>query len=138
MPLYLTERIHDFETMYNPAAVFVYFDSVKEDSTSAEALRIKRLNKDNKIAIMYRKNMSSGGAWTEEEFKDEGVAFINKGFDVIRADLIKNRLVIFPIRSFAIIKESSEEWVMDAFNKRYIEIINTNPEDRDLFDYYAV
>ena len=138
MPFYLTERIHDFETMYNPAAVFVYFDSVKGDSTSTEALKIKRLDKDNRVAIIYKKNMSSSGAWTEEEFKDRGVSFMNKGFDVIRADLIKSKLVIFPIRSFAIIRASSEEWVAEAFNKRYVEILNTNPKDMDLFDYYAV
>ena len=138
MPLYITERVHDYETMYNPAAVFVYFDSVKGDSTSAEALKIKRLDKDSRIAILYRKNMSSHGAWTEEEFKDEGAAYMNKGFDAIREYLIKNRLVIFPIRSFSVIKASTEEWVIDTFNKRYIEIVNTNPEHKDLFDYYAI
>tara|TARA_R110002074_G_scaffold26677_1_gene78191 strand:+ start:1758 stop:2174 length:417 start_codon:yes stop_codon:yes gene_type:complete len=138
MPLYLTERISDFETIYNPDAVFVYFDSIKGDSTSLEALKIRELNRNRSIGIIHRKSMSAKGAWTEEEFKDKGVIFLNKGFDVIRADLIKNRLIIFPVRAFAIVRDSAEKWVTDAFNKKYKEIVNTNPEDRDLFDYYAI
>ena len=37
MPLYVTDTITDFETMYNPKAAFVYFDTQKEDSTHREA-----------------------------------------------------------------------------------------------------
>ena len=55
MPLYITETVTDFETMYNPKASFVYFDTQKGDSTHTEALRIKALPDDVQFPIIYKK-----------------------------------------------------------------------------------
>ena len=57
MPLYITETITDFETMYNPKASFVYFDTQKGDSAHIESLRIKALPDDLQFPIIYKKNM---------------------------------------------------------------------------------
>jgi hypothetical protein len=139
MALFLTERVTDFEVMYNPDAVFIYFDSVKGDTTSPDTLRVKNIQDTTKsIGVVYTKNMSSLGAWSEEEFNQGGKQTLYRGFDMIRTSLSQNHLVIFPVRVFTIIRDSSEQWVADALNKKFIEIVNTNIDNRDEFEYRAV
>ena len=138
MALYITERISEFEVMYNDKAAFVYFDTQKEDSTIRETMLIKSLPEDRKLRVLYKKNMSDDGDWTAEEFNYSGSRLLAKCFHGIRSFLRDGRLVVFPSRTFSIIKETSPKFVQKDLDRGYIEIINTNPENRDKFDYYAV
>ena len=137
MPLYITETITDFETMYNPKASFVYFDTQKGDSTHTEALRIKALHDDVQFPIIYKKNMSAAGDWTAEEFNYKGSMIMARCFDAIRSMLRQSRLVVFPSRSFSIVRDTSPEYVQKDLAEGYIQIMNTNPENKNKFDYYA-
>jgi len=137
MALYLTEKISEFETMYNSKAAFVYFDTQKADSTHTEALLVKSLPEDSKLEIIYRKNMSDSGVWTADEFNYEGSMFVSKCFNNIRSFLREGRLVVFPSRSFSIVKGTSPEYVQKDLDRGYIEMVNTNPENKNKFDYYA-
>ena len=137
MPLYLTDTITDFETMYNPKAAFVYFDTQKEDSTHREALTIKSLPDDMQLPIIYRKNMSADGLWTAEEFNYKGSMTMARCFDDTRSFLRQGRLVVFPSRSFSIVRDTSPEYVQKDLADGYIQIMNTNPENKNKFDYYA-
>jgi len=137
MALYLTEKISEFETMYNSKAAFVYFDTQKADSTHTEALLVKSLPEDSKLEIIYRKNMSDSGMWTADEFNYEGSMFVSKCFNNIRSFLREGRLVVFPSRSFSIVKGTSPEYVQKDLDRGYIEMVNTNPENKNKFDYYA-
>tara|TARA_R100000995_G_scaffold84607_1_gene63886 strand:- start:325 stop:741 length:417 start_codon:yes stop_codon:yes gene_type:complete len=138
MALFLTERISEFETMYNDKAAFVYFDTQKLDSTHTEALLVKSLREDSKLEIIYRKNMSDNGVWTPDEFNYEGSMVVAKCFHNIRSFLREGRLVIFPSISFSIVKETSPAYVQKDLEKGYIEMLNTNPENKNKFDYYAI
>ena len=139
MALFLTERVTDFEVMYNPNAIFAYFDSVKGDSISSDTLRVKSIQDPTKsVSIIYTKNMSSSGAWSKEEFRLIGKQILYEGFDEIRSYLRHNLLVVFPARVFTIIRDSSEQWVVAALNKKFIEIANTNVTNKDRFEYNAL
>lgn len=138
MPLYLTERVHEFDTQCNDMALFVYFDTVKNDNVSLETLLIKSLDASRVIPIHYRKNMSANGEWTEQEFSTVGQPILSSGFDAIRNRLRNNELVIFPVRSFSIVKASSSEYVSLFMDKKLKEITATNSSNKDLFSYYAV
>ena len=123
MPLYVTETISEFETMYNSRAMFVYFDTLKEDSTHIEALRVKSLQEDSKAKIIYNY---------------KGSPILLKGFDNVRNALRMGRLVVFPSRSFGLVKDTSPVYVQKELDRGYIEMVNTNPDNKDRFDYYAV
>ena len=82
--------------------------------------------------------MSSSGAWSKEEFRLKGKQILYEGFDEIRSYLRHNLLVVFPARVFTIIRDSSEQWVVDALNKKFIEIANTNVTNKDRFEYNAL
>ena len=138
MPLYLTSNISDFEIAHNSSAVFTYFDTVKEDSTHPESLAVKSLDLSKRIPIFYRKNMSSDGSWSKEEFSSEGLRLLSLGFDSVRSCLKNNLLVILPMRSFSLAKSSSDSWVADSMDKKYIEVVNTNTSNKDGFEYHAV
>ena len=138
MPLYLTETISEFEVLYNDRAAFVYFDTQKEDSTHREALLIKSIPEDRKLKVIYRKNMSSSGGWTAEEFNYTGSPILAECFHKIRNFLRDGRLVIFPSRTFSIVKETSPAFVQKDLDRGYNEVVNTNPENRNKFDYYAI
>ena len=138
MPLYITETISEFETMFNPKAAFVYFDTDKGDSTHVDALLVKSLHEDMQLPIIYRKNMSSEGMWTAEEFNYEGSKKMSRCFDDIRSYLRLNRLVVLPSRSFSIVRDISPEYVQKDLSEGYIQIVNTNPDNKNKFDYYAL
>lgn len=138
MPLYLTERISEFDVIQNPEATFVYFDSVKGDNVSNHSLQIKNSENIKGIAIIYTKNMSSTGGWTEDEFYMGGKKDLSRGFDTIKTSLIKNELVVFPIRAYSVIRSTLEDWVEEEMDKRFFEISNTNKENKELFSYYAL
>ena len=138
MPLYLTEKITEFETMYNDRAAFVYFDTQKEDSTHTEALLVKSLPEGSKLKVIYRKSMSSDGAWSAEDFNYKGSMVMARCFHEIRSFLRAGRLVVFPSKTFSIVKETSPEYVQKDIDRGYIEVVNTNPDNKDKFDYYAI
>jgi len=48
------------------------------------------------------------------------------------------RLVVFPSRSFGLVKDTSPPYVQKELDRGYIEMVNTNPDNKDRFDYYAV
>tara|TARA_R100001377_G_scaffold37793_1_gene21045 strand:- start:60 stop:443 length:384 start_codon:yes stop_codon:yes gene_type:complete len=123
--LFITNRITDFETSHNPDAIFVHFDTYKGDSFGEDNAIIKSLNEDKRQAVIYRKNMSSEGAWSADDFNIEGKATIARNFDLIRY-LIKNRsLVVFPIIPFSLAKSVSIDLVSDYLDKQYIQMVNT-------------
>tara|TARA_R100000963_G_C4589259_1_gene67086 strand:+ start:129 stop:545 length:417 start_codon:yes stop_codon:yes gene_type:complete len=138
MTLYVTDKMTEFQIMHNPSATFVYFDTEKKDSTARDTLTIKSLPPDRAIMIPYRKNMSSSGAWDKDYFMTKGSLLMSEAFYEIRRKLVENNLVIFPIRLFSFARDTSEQWVSDAMNRGYIEVVNTNPENKNGFEYYAV
>tara|TARA_R110000796_G_scaffold104931_3_gene214914 strand:+ start:1184 stop:1567 length:384 start_codon:yes stop_codon:yes gene_type:complete len=123
--LFITNRITDFETSHNPDAIFVHFDTSKGDSFGEDTSIIKSLSEDKRQAIIYRKNMSSEGAWSAEEFNKEGKATISSSFDLIRSLIINGRLVVFPIIPFSLAKSVSIDLVSDYMDKQYIQMVNT-------------
>tara|TARA_R100001163_G_scaffold40608_1_gene30790 strand:- start:206 stop:580 length:375 start_codon:yes stop_codon:yes gene_type:complete len=123
--------------MFNPKAAFVYFDTDKGDSTHVDALLVKSLQEDMQLPIIYRKNMSSEGMWTAEEFNYEGSMKMSRCFDDIRSYLRLGRLVVLPSRSFSIVRDISPEYVQKDLSEGYIQIVNTNPDNKNKFDYYA-
>lgn len=125
MALFITNRITDFETSHNPDAIFVHFDTSKGDSFGEDTSIIKSLSEDKRQAIIYRKNMSSEGAWSAEEFNKEGKATISSSFDLIRSLIINGRLVVFPIIPFSLAKSVSIDLVSDYMDKQYIQMVNT-------------
>jgi len=137
MPLYITETISDFELQYNPDAIFVYFDCSKENSTHVESLRVKALPNEQRQAIIYRANMNPKGDWDTLEYAMYGKKIVSKCFDAIRKNLRENRLVIFPVRSFGIVKSTVSEEIRADLERKFIEIANTNPGNNNQFDYYA-
>ena len=82
--------------------------------------------------------MSSSGAWDKDYFMTKGSLLMSEAFYEIRRKLVENNLVIFPIRLFSFARDTSEQWVSDAMNRGYIEVVNTNPENKNGFEYYAV
>jgi hypothetical protein len=123
--LFITNRITDFETSHNPDAIFVHFDTSKGDSFGEDTSIIKSLSEDKRQAVIYRKNMSSEGAWSAEEFNKEGKATISSSFDLIRSLIINGRLVVFPIIPFSLAKSVSIDLVSDYMDKQYIQMVNT-------------
>ena len=125
MALFITNRITDFETSHNPDAIFVHFDTSKGDSFGEDTSIIKSLSEDKRQAIIYRKNMSSEGAWSAEEFNKEGKATISSSFDLIHSLIVNGRLVVFPIIPFSLAKSVSIDLVSDYMDKQYIQMVNT-------------
>ena len=138
MPLYITETISEFELQYNPDAVFVYFDCSKENSTHIESLRVKALPNEQREVIIYRSNMNPKGDWDSIEYALYGKKILNGCFDNIKNKLRDNILVIFPVRSFGVIKSTVSEEISADLERKFIEIANTNPGNNNKFDYYAV
>ena len=137
MPLYITDTITDFELQYNPDAVFVYFDCSKENSTHLETLRVKALPDEQREVIIYRSNMNPKGDWDGIEYALYGKKILYKCFDNIKNRLRDNQLVIFPARSFGIIKSTGSIEICADLERKFIEIANTNPGNNNKFDYYA-
>tara|TARA_R110000851_G_scaffold307979_1_gene466725 strand:+ start:520 stop:936 length:417 start_codon:yes stop_codon:yes gene_type:complete len=137
MPLYITETISDFELQYNPDVVFVYFDCSKENSTHVESLRVKALPNEQREAIIYRSSMAPKGDWDSIEYRMYGKKILNRCFDNIKSRLRDNKLVIFPVRSFGVIKSTVAEEISTDLERKFIEIANTNPGNDNKFDYYA-
>ena len=81
--------------------------------------------------------MSAEGNWTAEEFNYKGSMIMARCFDAIRSMLRQSRLVVFPSRSFSIVRDTSPEYVQKDLAEGYIQIVNTNPENKNKFDYYA-
>tara|TARA_R100001377_G_C3182215_1_gene107119 strand:- start:119 stop:505 length:387 start_codon:yes stop_codon:yes gene_type:complete len=125
MPLFVTNRVTDFETMHNPAAVFVYFDTVKGDCFGADNTVIKSLSDNNKQQIIYRKNMSFEGAFSKEEFNTIGRNSISSNFDSLRSHIKKGRLVVFPVVPFSLAKSLSSKLASEYMDKRFMELVNT-------------
>ena len=137
MPLYITETISEFELQYNPDAVFVYLDCSKENSTHIESLRVKALPNEQREVIIYRSNMNPKGDWDSIEYALYGKKILNGGCDNIKNKLRDNILVIFPVRSFGVIKSTVSEEISADLERKFIEIANTNPGNNNKFDYYA-
>ena len=137
MPLYITETISDFELQYNPDVVFVYFDCSKENSTHVESLRVKALPNEQREAIIYRSSMAPKGDWDSIEYRLYGKKILNRCFDNIKSRLRDNKLVIFPVRSFGVVKSTVAEEISTDLERKFIEIANTNPGNDNKFDYYA-
>ena len=125
MALFITNRITDFETIHNPDALFVYFDTVKGDTFGEDSTIVKSLSEDKRHAITYRKSMSSEGAWSAEEFNSEGKAAISNSFAFIRSFIKNGRLVVFPIIPFSLAKSVSIDLVSDYMDLQYVQMVNT-------------
>jgi hypothetical protein len=76
--------------------------------------------------------------WQKEEFNYEGSRKMSLCFDDIRSYLRLGRLVVLPSRSFSIVRDISPEYVQKDLSEGYIQIANTNPDNKNKFDYYAL
>jgi len=81
--------------------------------------------------------MNPKGDWDTLEYAMYGKKIVSKCFDAIRKNLRENRLVIFPVRSFGIVKSTVSEEIRADLERKFIEIANTNPGNNNQFDYYA-
>ena len=77
---------------------------------------------------LYTKDMSAEGDWTAEEFNYKGSMIMARCFDAIRSMLRQSRLVVFPSRSFCIVRDTSPEYVQKDLAEGYMQIMNTNPK----------
>jgi len=126
MPLYISERVSETDVTYNAHARFVYFDTIKKDSTTPLTLSLR----DTKIGlpIRYRSNMHSSGGWKDKDFDTDYRQMVSEDFKGV-FDVLRNAtLVIYPIRSFNIIITTLDNKAYDFFVRKF----------KDLESYYEV
>jgi len=117
MPLYISERVSETDVTYNAHARFVYFDTIKKDSTVPLTLSLR----DTKIGlpIRYRNNMNSLGEWKDKDFDTEYRELVTEDFKEV-FDVLRNAtLVIYPIRSFNIILTTLDTKAYAFFVKKF-------------------
>ena len=117
MPLYISERVSETDVTYNAHARFVYFDTIKKDSTTPLTLSLR----DTKIGlpIRYRNNMNSLGEWKDKDFDINYRQMVSEDFKGV-FDVLRNAtLVIYPIRSFNIILTTLDTKAYAFFVKKF-------------------
>lgn len=117
MSLYISERVSETDVTYNAHARFVYFDTIKKDSTVPLTLSLR----DTKIGlpIRYRNNMNSLGEWKDKDFDINYRQMVSEDFKGV-FDVLRNAtLVIYPIRSFNIILTTLDTKAYAFFVKKF-------------------
>ena len=124
MPLYITERVSETDVMYNPFAKFVYFDTVKKDSTTPLTLLLR--DQKHGLPIRFRNNMSSSGEWLNEEFDNRYRQLVSEDFKGV-FDVLRNAtLVIYPIRIFNIIMSTLDTKAHNFFITKFKDLERNN------------
>jgi hypothetical protein len=134
MPLYLTDRLSEFDIEHNDNANFVYFDSIRKDNNNIATLMLR--DKDNGVPIIYRSNMSDLGRWTIDEFKSRnGKVNCNQEFNdcmhKLNLLLIENKLVVFPMQSFNVVLHSMDDGIANIYRSRIEYVIKHSGLKRD-------
>tara|TARA_R100000664_G_C2760144_1_gene150911 strand:- start:14501 stop:14935 length:435 start_codon:yes stop_codon:yes gene_type:complete len=138
MPLYLTDRISEFDIEQNDSAYFVYFDSIRRDNNNVATLRLR--DKHNGVPIVYRHNMSENGNWSLDKFKlgqgdvEPSIEF-NNCLAKFSSLILENKLVVFPMHSFNVILHGMYSDVSNIYRKEIEKIISKSLAKKDFVSH---
>ena len=124
MPLYLPEKITDFDIETNEKAVFVYFDTIKQDSVDKITRTLRE--RENSVGITYRTNMSDNGVFKSSRFLEDHSGQVSTQFKVIHTHLNNAHLVVFPVRYFYLVVDSMQKEVGKFYTKKFKELVKKN------------
>ena len=133
MPIYLTDRVSEFDIEHNDNAYFVYFDSLKKDNNMLTTLMLR--DKDNGIPVIYRTNMSDSGNWLQNYNNIDYVKEINKCITLINKVIAENKLLVFPMQSFNVILHSMDEEIANIYRNRLENVIKSSSLKRDFVSH---
>ena len=124
MPLYLPEKITDFDIETNEHAIFVYFDTIKQDSVDKLTRTLREIT--NSVVITHRLNMSDNGVFKSSRFLENHSGEISTQFKVIHTHLNNAHLVVFPVRYFYIVIDGMQKEVGEFYMKKFKELVKKN------------
>ena len=124
MPLYLPEKITDFDIETNEHAVFVYFDTIKQDSVDKLTRTLREMT--NSVVITHRLNMSDNGVFKSNKFLEDYSGDISAQFKVLHTHLNNAHLVVFPIRYFYLVIDGMQKEVGEFYMKKFKELVKKN------------
>jgi len=134
MPIYLTDRVTEFDIEHNDNAYFVYFDSLKKDNNMLTTLMLR--DKDNGIPVIYRTNMSDSGNWLQDYNNNiDYLKEINKCVSAINKTISENKLLVFPMHSFNVILHSMDEKIADIYKNRLEHVIKSSSLKKDFVSH---
>ncbi len=107
MPLYLPEKITDFDIETNEHAIFVYFDTIKQDSVDKLTRTLREMT--NSVVVTHRLNMSDNGVFKSNKFLDDYGGDISAQFKVLHTHLNNAHLVVFPVRYFYLVVDGMQK-----------------------------
>ena len=129
MPIYLTDRVTEFDIEHNDNAYFVYFDSLKKDNNMLTTLMLR--DKDNGVPVIYRTNMSDSGNWLHNYNNINYVKEINNCISLINKVIAENKLLVFPMHSFNVVLHSMDEKIADIYKNRLEHVIKSSSLKKD-------
>ena len=124
MPLYLPEKITDFDIETNEHAVFVYFDTIKQDSVDKLTRTLREMT--NSVVITHRLNMSDNGVFKFNKFLEDYGGDISAQFKVLHTHLNNAHLVVFPVRYFYLVVDGMQKEVGEFYMKKFKELVKKN------------
>jgi hypothetical protein len=124
MPLYLPEKITDFDIETNEHAIFVYFDTIKQDSVDKLTRTLRGMT--NSVAITHRINMSDNGVFKSNKFLEDHSGQVSIQFKVIHTHLNNAHLVVFPVRYFYLVIDGMQKEVGEFYMKKFKELVKKN------------
>jgi len=124
MPLYLPEKITDFDIETNEHAIFVYFDTIKQDSVDKLTRTLREIT--NSVAITHRINMSDNGVFKSNKFLEDHSGQVSIQFKVIHTHLNNAHLVVFPVRYFYLVIDGMQKEVGEFYMKKFKELVKKN------------
>lgn len=137
MPIYLTDRVTEFDIEHNDNAYFVYFDSLKKDNNVITTLMLR--DKDNGIPIIYRTNMSDSGNWLKDYNNNihaiDYIKEINKCTSSINKIIAENKLLVFPMHSFNVVLHSMDKEIADIYINRLEQVIKNSSLKKDFVSH---
>jgi len=134
MPIYLTDRVTEFDIEHNDNAYFVYFDSLKKDNNMITTLMLR--DKDNGIPVIYRTNMSDSGNWLQDYNNNiDYLKEINKCVSLINKTIAENKLLVFPMHSFNVILHSMNEDIANLYKNRLEHVIKSSSLKKDFVSH---
>ena len=134
MPIYLTDRVTEFDIEHNDNAYFVYFDSLKKDNNMLTTLMLR--DKDNGVPVIYRTNMSDSGNWLQDYNNNiDYVKEIDKCISLINKVIAENKLLVFPMHSFNVVLHSMDEKIADIYKNRLENVIKSSSLKKDFVSH---
>ena len=134
MPIYLTDRVTEFDIEHNDNAYFVYFDSLKKDNNMITTLMLR--DKDNGIPVIYRTNMSDSGNWLQDYNNNiDYLKEINKCVSLINKTIAENKLLVFPMHSFNVILHSMDGDIANLYKNRLEHVIKSSSLKKDFVSH---